>query len=370
MKTIATNIIRVFLFLAICINGSLSYSQSFLDDKIATYYHFVNKATTALLSDNSTMAIKYFDSAFQVNKYPFEVDLHNALFVIFQKNEIDTSKVIHYFKMIRRKGVNLLEHYKFNKNYHYYIEQANKRPLPVEFNIENQTLIEDLIAKDQAIRDEAFKKYNDIYINETNKQIDSVDSLCFNRLQIIINGSFQKKTPLEELIGINNYHNFYTILRHNSVLWGRYDNTKLLEMVKLGLIDNRQYAVFVDESMVTTNKNDYYNEANLFRFKRQYKVGYGTFMNTYIQTETTSVILLPDNSKLVQINHARKQIGLSDWNTEIEFRIKAFYTNDGLKFAYTNVINIPDEYLKNTLNIREGYQKRVIYNGKGKFNFN
>ncbi len=186
-------------------------------DSVSEYYALIFDAEREITKNNFDKAADKYFKAFNYCKIPFQKDLFYALDCELLSLTPDTSRLIYCVENLMRKNVgkDFFESYDLYKNL-ILIPEIKEILDSVKMVSDTAFVrqIEDIVAKDQAIREKSRKENNDIIYNDnyndTIKYIDSVN--YFHLVKLIEERGFIS----EEIYGgYENWRKILTIFLHN-----------------------------------------------------------------------------------------------------------------------------------------------------------
>lgn len=297
------------------------------NEKLIKYYELINKAENDIVNNNLTVANTLYKQAFISIKEPYAKDLYNSMQVALKINDINTAYT-HY------SSLKCLD-YPFDKDFlkkHFNGVSYKEKECSIKFDIDYKKILDSLHIIDQSNRNLAKGDYTN-YQKEITKD-DSITSI--NLLKLIQEKGF----PNEYNIGISfkgdvSFQKFYLIIWHQ-LAENRYSSQQinfseeLNKALNQGKISPENAAFLYDLSNGTTKFSSPHfeimdfltNNGSLEPFNEQ-------ILNKTNKTDCcyVHVWFFPKNRNddgkelVTKINNNRKNIGMSDLDSELDKKI-------------------------------------------------
>lgn len=334
-------------------------------DSLRKYYELTHKAHIELCKGNFSASRVLFDSAFLYTQVPFMPDMNNALYVEVNMSKPDKERIAYYLKGIQQKGFCVHDFYKRREKFLPYLSLVKETGCKQVKDKYLKAVITRAIDADQKIRHDAYKKHQDLYHPSFLPQMKEIDKRNYHIVDSIFRVAQKENVPVENLLGVESYHEAFVILLHNN-RWGNNSMPLLYQMARSGLIDARYVALQLDDFCVLLASSKAERSVCGGFYRR-----YGTFALKL--TMDRAFIMIPPHETYEEIRKSRKELYLQDLIEESKIKafaslnsISGIYCPGGLDIDASMGVEQNAAFEKMLLQ----YNPNIIkYNGKGDFDF-
>jgi hypothetical protein len=325
------------------------------------YYETVHHANVLISTGNFDNANRVFDEGLKLIKYPYFIDINNAIYAQVNSTSPDTSKIISYLKMLQLKGFCVHERFQGKEKFVPYLRYVDEDHCHRAIDSNARKIVLRAIKLDQDSR----KDPRGIEHDAVQAVMRRVDSINFRTIQYILQLAEGKNIPVESLVGFDCSKYMFAMIQHNAS-WGRFDRTQLESLVIKGILDARSTALDFD----------YFYRIGYIKKQKNICEQYGWYGNSIL-----TLIFNPPNSPAfinlltkecyIEVSQNRERLYLPDVVEEAKIRVYAFY-NSKQGFLYDiNMLSMSsiDDIDEMEQELRS--QSRLIkYSGSGDFDFN
>lgn len=359
---------KLILLLLTCSLIAQQKSNASDSENIANYYRLVQNAARSIAQGNFISAIRTYDSAFEINKYPFSDDIKNALYTNTSVSQPEESKILALLKILQQRGLCVHDVYGKNERYQKYLKRVDEKDCKKVIDVGRKKLIEWAIFEDQRPRDSSYNTYKDTYHPAMMPEIKKVDANNFIIVDSVFKYATRMRIPVESLIGTPEFNSCMIMLLHNAGR-GRTNKFRLTEMAKQGLIDSRvvasQWDHYIERGFTSPSQNKKQpSDSVCYRF--------GDYGNNILMLTYYGVLIkVPEKSCLDKINTIRRTLFLGDVIEEAKLRTYAFYNfKAGFTYPALNILGVPKDMLNELEAAARKKYKLIKYENKADFDFN